>query len=102
MSKLLHDTGLSASADARLAEVIAEITDKLHAGEVVDVEAYAARDPELATRLRHVLPALALVEGAGASGGEGGAAAGTRDPLTATLGTFRIVAPLCPAANATL
>jgi hypothetical protein len=45
MSDTNNSVDVSASADVVLAEVVAQITDRLHAGEAVDVEEYITVDP---------------------------------------------------------
>jgi WD40 repeat protein/serine/threonine protein kinase len=87
MSESLRGGAVSGSVDRLAAEVVAEITDRLHAGERVDVEAYIARHPELADRLRCLLPALALLDRFSSSG----PAAGDGESLCGTLGDFRLV-----------
>jgi serine/threonine protein kinase/tetratricopeptide (TPR) repeat protein len=81
---------VSGGVDRLVAEVVAEITDRLHAGEKVDVEEYAARHPELAERLRRLLPALEVLDFLGASAGpaEGD---GPDQPMCGTLGDFRLI-----------
>jgi tetratricopeptide (TPR) repeat protein len=95
MSDVNHSVALSASADAILAEVVAEITDRLHAGSPVDVEEHIARYPELAERLRRLLPALQIVDGVGGSAGEvsspGGIEPKEADGISGMLGDFRII-----------
>jgi serine/threonine protein kinase len=79
-----------AEVDRLAAEVVAEITDRLHAGERVDVEAYIARHPELADRLRRLLPALAILNGFGSSADPAGPA-GAGEEMHGTLGDFRLI-----------
>jgi hypothetical protein len=78
---------VSESIDRLAAEVVAEITDRLHAGEPVDVEEYIARRPELADRLRRLVPALQVLDGISSSG----PAAGDGGSLCGTLGDFRLI-----------
>jgi WD40 repeat protein/serine/threonine protein kinase len=77
----------------QLANVIAEITDRLQAGEPVDIEAFLARCPEHADDLRRLLPALALVDALKESGGDARSAgeATPGDEVLGTLGDFRII-----------
>jgi len=86
---------VSAALDEVLADLIAEITDKLHAGQRVDGADYLARYPGYAEQLRRLLPALRelaeirrSLDGAGPPsadpGPEGEAAGGV-------LGDFRIL-----------
>jgi WD40 repeat protein/serine/threonine protein kinase len=93
MSDVLQPAQSADSADPLLAEVIAEITDRLQAGDPVDIEAFLARCPEHADDLRRLLPALALVdalkEACVASRSSGEAMAG--EEVLGTLGDFRIV-----------
>jgi serine/threonine protein kinase len=61
MSESLPAGALSAEVEQRVAEVVAQITDRLHAGEPVDAGQYLARHPELADRLWPLLAALDLL-----------------------------------------
>src|SRR5690242_15311872 len=80
--------------DAVLAEVVEEFTNRVQAGEAVDVESYAQRHPEYAERIRQLLPALALLAEVGRS-----ASAAREDmpmtvaegQLSGTLGDFRLL-----------
>jgi serine/threonine-protein kinase len=75
-----------------LANLIAEITDKLEVGEVVDLEELLAQHPERAEELRRLLPALALVDELKSL--PGSAASAEReagDGVQGTLGDFRII-----------
>jgi serine/threonine protein kinase/Flp pilus assembly protein TadD len=81
--------GRDEAANPVLDELIAEITDKLQAGEPVDVARYAAEHPDVAEELRRLLPALGLLAVAGsepASDEEGG-----EPSLQGELGDFRIM-----------
>jgi serine/threonine protein kinase/Flp pilus assembly protein TadD len=93
MSESLHAGAVSGGIDQQVAEVVAEITDRLHAGEPVDVEQYMARHPELADRLRPLVAALDLLarfsSAAGAERRLERASAGKE--LSGTLGDFRIL-----------
>jgi tetratricopeptide (TPR) repeat protein len=78
-----------------LAEIVAEVTDRLHAGERVSLDEYLRRHPHLADRLRELLPALELLGELASSPGSGDGLS-TRPqsdgPATGgTLGDFRIV-----------
>jgi serine/threonine protein kinase len=86
-------SGPSADVDAAFADLIAEITDKLQAGEAVDVEQHLANHPEWADRLRSLLPALEVMAHAQRSTGEAAAAHQSRDsePHRGTLGDFRLL-----------
>jgi serine/threonine protein kinase/tetratricopeptide (TPR) repeat protein len=55
------------SADPVLAELVAQITDRINAGEPVDVSAYAARCPGSEGRLRELLEAMCLLDRSGAT-----------------------------------
>lgn len=50
--------GQATEAEAVLDDLVAEISQKLHAGEPVDVAAYGREHPDLAASLRRMLPAL--------------------------------------------
>jgi tetratricopeptide (TPR) repeat protein/serine/threonine protein kinase len=92
------DTG----SDPALADLVEELTNRLRAGEAVDVEACAAAHPEHAEQLRQILPALRVLEDLSGSGGPGpdavpparigepGASA-PGDALAGTLGDFRLI-----------
>ncbi len=83
----------SGAIDAALEDVIAEITDRLQAGQPVDIAPYVVRHPEWADRLQRVLPALVVM--AGLANSLDDASAGDERPgeesLAGTLGDFRIV-----------
>ncbi|MFO0846311.1 MAG: protein kinase [Gemmataceae bacterium] len=69
-----------------LADLVEEITNRLQAGETVNVEAYAALHPEHAEELRKLIPTLgALAAWSGGSGTAGG------EPTAGTLGDYRIL-----------
>ena len=51
----LNGSGLSAADDPALAELVEELTDRLNAGESVDVDAYVARHPGHAERIRGLM-----------------------------------------------
>ena len=75
------------SDDLALAEVVTEITDRLNAGDEVDLAEYAARCPGREEQLKALVEALHLVGGAGVSGptnfGD--------EPAPKALGDFRII-----------
>jgi WD40 repeat protein/serine/threonine protein kinase len=83
------------STDARLAELIDELTARLQAGEPLDLEACRREHPEHAERLDLLLPALRMLAEAsaarpqGANAGLAGDAAGA--PRLGELGDFRLV-----------
>jgi serine/threonine protein kinase len=60
----------STSNDAALVELVEEITNRLHAGERVDLEAYLTAHPEQADDLRQLLPALHVLAALSGSKGE--------------------------------
>jgi hypothetical protein len=84
---------VSGELDQRVAEIVAEITDRLHAGAPVDVAAYLTRNPELADRLRPLLAALDVLaqfsSSAGSDRSSARSVAGAES--NGTLGDFRIV-----------
>lgn len=47
--------------DPVLADWAAELANRIEAGEPVDLEAYARRDPDRADRLRRLLPAIEIM-----------------------------------------
>jgi eukaryotic-like serine/threonine-protein kinase len=82
-------------ADAVLAELLDALTEKLQAGEPVDLEAYARAHPECADELRQMLPALEML-GQLARSTSGGPACRLaegpgRDDELGVLGEFRLV-----------
>ncbi|HEY7426698.1 MAG TPA: serine/threonine-protein kinase [Gemmataceae bacterium] len=85
--------GRAEAANPLLDELIAEITDKLQAGEAVDVEAYAVEHPDVAKELRRLVPALEMLAVAGSPlGSEASSDEGHRDaPLHGELGDFRLL-----------
>jgi serine/threonine protein kinase/tetratricopeptide (TPR) repeat protein len=62
MNEVLPHSNRSRVTDPVLAELVAEITDRLHAGQAVNLEDYLARCPEHADQLRRLLPALQLLD----------------------------------------
>jgi serine/threonine protein kinase/Flp pilus assembly protein TadD len=88
MSQQREPSQRSDSADAAFADLVAELTDCLQAGQPLEIERHIAAHPEWAERLRNVLPALEVMADANASGGDE-PPAGERGP--GTLGDFRIV-----------
>lgn len=92
MSEALRVTAESSQGtDPVLAELIAEITAKLHAGKPVDVEAYVAGCPKRAEELRRLLPALEILEGLRSSCGPPAPGKEAAPELPGTLGDFRLV-----------
>jgi tetratricopeptide (TPR) repeat protein len=83
------------STDARLAELIDELTARLQAGECLDLEACLGEHPEHAERLQQLLPALRMLASASASGPPGSLAGPACDALSppslGELGDFRLV-----------
>src|SRR5262245_5726614 len=95
MTKSAQGGVLSGSVDQALAEIVAEITDRLHRGEAIPLDEYIARHPECAERLPQLLPALEVLQAVGSAPGEGSRATGSGDveshPAGGTLGDFRIL-----------
>jgi hypothetical protein len=82
----------SPSQSASLADLIEELTNRLQAGEAVDLEACAAKYPQHAGALRELLPALQVLAGMSGSPAPGPEPAGTlAGPEPQTLGDFRIL-----------
>jgi WD40 repeat protein/serine/threonine protein kinase len=83
------------STDQALGLLIDELTARIQAGELVDVEAYAEDHPEHAEALRRLVPALHLLADLGRSapvGSASGASATVHaDGVTGTLGDFRLL-----------
>src|SRR5262249_1598141 len=81
----------SGTADRALADIVAEITDRLHSGQPVHLDSYVQRYPEFADRLQTLLPSLELLHSLGSSSGFASAHGPDADPLAGTLGDFRIL-----------
>jgi serine/threonine protein kinase/Flp pilus assembly protein TadD len=92
MSESVRGSAVSGDVDRLVAEVVAEVTDRLHAGQPVDIEHYAARHPELAERLRGLVPALqALAHFSSAADPVGLAPGAAGGAVCGTLGDFRLL-----------
>src|SRR5215475_4006911 len=95
------DRQSSNNADAVLAELIDQFSNRVQAGCPIDVEEFAQAHPEYADRLRRLLPAvqaLAQVHSSGSSHGVSDAAAASADSRIelemGTLGDYRILREL--------
>jgi serine/threonine protein kinase/Tfp pilus assembly protein PilF len=93
MSEQPSAGAVSGEVERLLAEAVAEITDRLHAGELVDVREHLARHPELADQLRPLLGALDLLARFSSSAGRDGppTRACAAEELSGTLGDYRIL-----------
>jgi serine/threonine protein kinase len=94
MSQQRERSRQSDSVGSAFADLIAEITDRLQAGEPLDLEEHIAAHPEWAERLRNMRPALeVMAEARSASGGLSSAELldAEGEPIRGTLGDFRIV-----------
>jgi serine/threonine protein kinase/Flp pilus assembly protein TadD len=93
MSESFRAGTVSEEVDRKAAEVVAEITDRLHSGEPVDVAGYLARYPELEDRLRPALAALDLLAQFSSSAGSNGSPDRTclGNETERTLGDFRLL-----------
>src|SRR5262245_34871647 len=80
-------------SDLALAEVVAEVTDRLQRCERVDPAEYTGRCPGAAERVRSLVLAVEAIEGLKEPSGPdaGGGRAGGEETLTGTLGDFRLV-----------
>ena len=78
-----------------LDELLAEISEKLHAGQVIDLEEYTTQFPQLAGRIQRLLPAMQAMADLGCASHDGGhPALGRGDPAVPSpgmLGDFRIL-----------
>src|SRR6266852_5891869 len=85
----------NSAADPVLNDLIDELTNKLHAGEPVDLEAYVADHPAHADSLRRFFPALQVLADLSQSGTASFPPV-TPDgsPLAGVLGDFRILRPI--------
>jgi WD40 repeat protein/serine/threonine protein kinase len=85
----------ASSSDARLAELIDELTARLQAGQPLDPEACLREHPEHAERLARLMPALQMLADASAARSPGGIAAADGEPLAGQhlgeLGDFRLL-----------
>ncbi len=83
----------SAEAGNGLTELIEELTDRLQAGEVVDVDACVREYPQHAGPLRRLLPPLQVLADLGLSAGPASAGPSARPPdlEVGVLGDFRIL-----------
>jgi tetratricopeptide (TPR) repeat protein/tRNA A-37 threonylcarbamoyl transferase component Bud32 len=82
--------GPAAPGGPALEDLVEELTNRVQAGEAVDVEAYAARHPEQAQAIRDLFPALqvlAAISGSSATGRESAESL----PAAGTLGDFRLI-----------
>jgi serine/threonine protein kinase/Flp pilus assembly protein TadD len=61
MTQAVSELGVSCLADPALAALVDELTDRLQAGEAVDLEAFIGRHPEHAGPLRQLVPALEMM-----------------------------------------
>jgi len=90
-----HPPNKTTSTNQILDDLLAEISEKLHAGEPVDAEECASRYPELAEPLRRMLPAMRALADLGVSRSGSGAVRGSSlqdtDSVTGQLGDFRII-----------
>src|SRR5713226_7838609 len=88
----------TSSADPVLNDLIDELTNRLHAGEPVDLEAYVADHPAHADSLRRFFPALQVLADVSLSGTASFPVATDLSPshelgspLAGVLGDFRII-----------
>ena len=79
-----------AQVQQQLANVLEEITEKIEAGQPIDLDQYKRKHPELADRLEQLVPAVAVLESLGLSAGKKPIDA-LSDPEHRELGDFRII-----------
>ncbi len=95
MTEALLSSRPSEKTDQILADLVAEMIDRIHAGHPVDLTEYIARCPEKAEQIQGLLPALELLNGLASSVGSGKAASGrsgtTAEVLSGALGDFRLL-----------
>jgi serine/threonine protein kinase len=87
MSESLGSRPIAETADRALADIVAEITDRLHAGQLANIDEYITRHPEFADRLQTLLPSLELLHACGSAPSNDT----TTEPSPGTLGDFRIL-----------
>jgi serine/threonine protein kinase len=98
----LHVSHTSSTEESQLVELVEEITARLQAGDVCDVEDYAARFPEYADRLRDWMTVMAAMADLGHSLAVGAASRAAPvesqspldGPTPGILGDFRILREL--------
>ncbi len=81
----------SGSTEEQFAEVLAEITKKIQAGESVDVEVYITQTPEHEHRLRRLVSMLQLPAVEWCAPSFAGVGTVNNDPMGDTFGDFRIL-----------
>jgi serine/threonine protein kinase/tetratricopeptide (TPR) repeat protein len=95
MNAALSSAPSASEIDPRLGVLIDELTNRLHAGERVEIEDYVRRYPDLAERIRRLIPALEIVAELKhtAVRDEGPAVVPAPDPPpeSGTLGDYRIL-----------
>jgi serine/threonine-protein kinase len=98
MSATTHEPSLLSGADPELDRLIEELTRRIHAGEEVDLEAFAREHPGYAEPLRRLLPALEMLADLSLSvmseGLQGGAVGPDPASGLGVLGDFRLVREL--------
>jgi hypothetical protein len=88
----------SPSADPVLAELIEQITDQLHAGQSLDLDACIQQHPEKADELRRLWPALQMLAVTGSSAPEKERTDASGLAVSGILGDFRILREIGAAA----
>jgi serine/threonine-protein kinase len=94
MADLSHSREIETGAGQVLDDLLVEVSEKLHAGEPVDLEDYARRYPELSAQLRHMLPAMRALADLGLSSvreTSGTPRPNRSDAVSGVLGDFRIL-----------
>jgi WD40 repeat protein/serine/threonine protein kinase len=95
MNQSLGDVAVNRLAESTLAALVDELTDRLQAGEIVDLEAFIGRHPEHAQALRQLAPALEMMGELKRSGAWDAASSGISGreprPEMGVLGDFRII-----------
>src|SRR5262245_12432621 len=86
---------LGSAADPVLAELVEELTDRLQAGQPIDLSEYERRHPKHAEQLHRLLPALQMLAEMGSSDSAAAPpavpAGAPASPEFGTLGDFRIL-----------
>src|SRR5213594_673125 len=79
------------SAESLLGQVADEFVERLDRGERVGIEEYAERYPQIASEIRQVLPALAVMQPADENAEPVCDSSGQDTQVPGTLGDFRII-----------
>jgi serine/threonine protein kinase/Flp pilus assembly protein TadD len=91
MSRPIPSAPPNGSQETLVVELLEELANRIQAGEAVDVEAFLARHPDEAERLRPLLPAVQVLGELGRSRSVSVPPAAAGEPPSHALGDFRIL-----------